>query len=130
MFQYVRLADNTDIDTVVELLVFHYVQLLVYVSVCSPSQITQTLTLWWSSSCFTMFSYWFMFQYVRLADNTDIDTVVELLLNHWHLDHPHHANLVITVIGGAKNFHLDGKKKDIFNRGLINVCRVYILNIY
>ena len=71
-----------------------------------------------------------MFQYVRLADNTEIDTVVELLLNHWHLDHPHQANLVITVIGGAKNFHLDGKKKDIFNRGLINVCRVYILNIY
>ena len=36
MFQYFCLADNTDIDTLVELLVFHYVQLLVYVSVCSP----------------------------------------------------------------------------------------------
>ena len=31
------------------------------------------------------------------------------------------ASLVITVIGGAKNFKLDGKKREVFNRGLVNV---------
>ena len=43
------------------------------------------------------------------------------MLTHWHMAEPYPANLVITVIGGAKNFKLDGKKKEIFNRGLVNV---------
>lgn len=34
---------------------------------------------------------------------------------------PKKPSLVITVIGGAKNFKLDGKKRVIFNKGLINV---------
>ena len=50
-----------------------------------------------------------------------MDLVVELLLEHWDMLQPHPPNLVITVIGGAKNFRLDGKKKEIFNRGLVNV---------
>ncbi len=61
------------------------------------------------------------FQYVRLADNTPMEDVVELLLSHWRIDKPVRASLVITVVGGAKNFKLDGKKKEIFNRGLVNV---------
>ena len=61
------------------------------------------------------------FQYVRLADNTPMEDVVELMLSNWHMNSPVPASLVITVIGGAKNFKLDGKKREVFNRGLVNV---------
>ena len=63
-----------------------------------------------------------MFQYIRLADNTNVDLILHNLFeNHWHMMVPHTPSLVITIIGGAKNFQLDGKKKDIFNHGLVNV---------
>ena len=72
------------------------------------------------------------FQYVRLADNTPMEDVVELMLSNWHMNSPVPASLVITVIGGAKNFKLDGKKREVFNRGLVNVsfgktCRICCL---
>ena len=54
-------------------------------------------------------------------DKSDIDSVLELMITHWNMYEPKEPNLVITVIGGAKNFRLDGKKKEIFNRGLIEV---------
>jgi hypothetical protein len=41
---------------------------------------------------------------------------------HWRMDKPRKAHLVITIIGGAKNFKLDGKKKEVFNRGMVAVC--------
>ena len=50
-----------------------------------------------------------------------MDKVLALMIDHWHMFEPNHANLVITVIGGAKNFKLDGKKKEIFNEGLVKV---------
>ena len=55
------------------------------------------------------------------VDTTDIDLVYDLMINHWQMHQPKEPNLIITVIGGAKNFRLDGKKKEIFNRGLIEV---------
>ena len=55
---------------------------------------------------------------MRLADDTPIDDTIEVMMKHWHMTG---ANLVITVIGGAKNFNLDGKKKEVFNRGLVTV---------
>ena len=61
------------------------------------------------------------FQYVRLADNTPMEDVVELMLSNWRMNSPVPASLVITVVGGAKNFKLDGKKREVFNRGLVNV---------
>ncbi|KAK2176832.1 hypothetical protein NP493_636g01012 [Ridgeia piscesae] len=45
---------------------------------------------------------------------------MKMLKKHWHMTG---ANLVITVIGGAKNFNLDGKKKEVFNRGLVTAAR-------
>ncbi len=60
-------------------------------------------------------------QYLRVSDDTSVDMVLELMIEHWHMMEPRNANLVITVIGGAKNFKLDGKKKEVFNRGLVNV---------
>ena len=54
-------------------------------------------------------------------DKSDIDSVLKLMITHWNMYEPKKPNLVITVIGGAKNFRLDGKKKEIFNRGLIEV---------
>ena len=56
-----------------------------------------------------------------MADDACISDVLELMLNHWNMDKPYHPNLVITVIGGAKNFKLDGKKKEIFNIGFVDV---------
>ena len=50
-----------------------------------------------------------------------MEDVVELMLSNWHMNSPVPASLVITVVGGAKNFKLDGKKREVFNRGLVNV---------
>jgi len=65
-----------------------------------------------------------MFQYVRLADDSDVNHVLELMRDCWKMTEPVKPNLVITVIGGAKNFELDHKKKDMFIRGLVNVWRL------
>ena len=46
--------------------------------------------------------------------------------NLWNMYYPFEPNLIITVIGGAKNFKLDGKKKEVFNRGLVEVCGFYL----
>jgi len=62
-----------------------------------------------------------VFQYARLADDSDINDVLELIRDHWKILEPVKPSLVITVIGGAKNFELDNKKKDMFIRGLVNV---------
>ena len=64
---------------------------------------------------------WALFQYVRLADDSDMNHVLELIRDYWKMVEPVKPSLVITVIGGAKNFELDHKKKDMFIRGLLNV---------
>ena len=58
---------------------------------------------------------------MRISDNTDLKLVKTLMLDYWRLFEPHEPNLVISVIGGAKNFRLDGKKKEVFNAGLVRV---------
>ncbi|ELT87598.1 hypothetical protein CAPTEDRAFT_226576 [Capitella teleta] len=62
-------------------------------------------------------------KFVRLSNDTPIDLVVTLMKEHWKMDQPRKANLVITVIGGAKNFKLDGKKKEVFNRGMVEAAQ-------
>ena len=37
--------------------------------------------------------------------------------------------MVLSIIGGAKNFRLDGRKKDIFKRGLIGAALWIVLVI-
>ena len=66
---------------------------------------------------------WLCVQYVRVCDDTDVVDVLELLTKHWLMDKPYAPNLVITVIGGAKNFKLSGKKKEVFNAGLVDVSK-------
>ncbi|CAG0904044.1 unnamed protein product, partial [Darwinula stevensoni] len=62
-------------------------------------------------------------KYVRLADTADMEDVKKLLIDHWKLFDPAMPNLVISIMGGAKNFKLDGKKKDTFNDGLIKAAK-------
>lgn len=40
-------------------------------------------------------------KYVRLADNTDVDMIInDVFIRHWHMTHPHYPSLVITIVGG------------------------------
>lgn len=64
---------------------------------------------------------------MRISDDTEVEDVLNVMLNHWSMSKPYHPNLVITVIGGAKNFKLDGKKKDIFNIGLVDVSKTFYI---
>ena len=47
---------------------------------------------------------------------------MEILLQVWRIDRPQKPSLVISVIGGAKNFALDGAKRSTFNRGLVKAA--------
>lgn len=62
-------------------------------------------------------------KYVRIADDTRMESVVTLLSDYWRLLEPNRPQLVISVTGGAKNFKLDGKKKEIFSTGLIKAVK-------
>ena len=76
-------------------------------------------------------------KYVRLGPKSDMSKVKELLTEHWGLTRPT-PHLVLSIIGGAKNFKLDGRKKEVFKRGLIGettaidmmsiVCSYEVLN--
>ena len=61
-------------------------------------------------------------KYVRLADNTTIASVKEFIVEHWGLLRPR-PHLVLSIVGGAKNFHMDGRKKETFKAGLIGAAR-------
>lgn len=69
----------------------------------------------------------FCCQFVRLADSSDMQYVMKLLTKHWQMLKPKKPTLVITIIGGAKNFKLDGRKRETFNRGLVNVSQFHFL---
>lgn len=56
-----------------------------------------------------------------MTSDTQMEHVLTLLDDYWHLLDPIHPQLVISVTGGAKNFQLDGKKMEAFSRGLIEV---------
>ena len=47
--------------------------------------------------------------------------VLTLLTDYWQMLEPNRPHLVISVIGGAKNFKLDPKKEEVFATGLIKV---------
>ena len=61
-------------------------------------------------------------KYVRLADNTTIASVKEFIVEQWGLLRPR-PHLVLSIVGGAKNFHMDGRKKETFKAGLIGAAR-------
>ncbi|CAB4001045.1 transient receptor potential cation channel subfamily M member 2-like, partial [Paramuricea clavata] len=58
--------------------------------------------------------------YVRLAEDTNVELVMKLILRVWKLEVP---NLVISVTGGAKSFHLKPRLKEVFQRGLIKAAK-------
>ena len=46
---------------------------------------------------------------------------MQLMNDHWKIMEPQAPHLVISVVGGAKNFKLDGRMRDTFATGLIKV---------
>ena len=63
----------------------------------------------------------FFLQYIRMTDDDSVDDLLRLMNDYWHIMQPLSPNLVISVIGGAKNFKLDGRMGDTFSTGLIKV---------
>lgn len=68
-------------------------------------------------------------QYIRVSDNDSVDACLDMMKTFWRIMDPFPPNLVISVVGGAKNFRLDGEMRDTFSSGLIKVCR-FCLTIY
>uniref|UniRef100_A0A8C6UJC9 Transient receptor potential cation channel, subfamily M, member 2 n=1 Tax=Neogobius melanostomus TaxID=47308 RepID=A0A8C6UJC9_9GOBI len=67
-----------------------------------------------------LFSHLHVFQYVRVSSDTRPEVLYELLTEQWKLTPP---NLLISVTGGAKNFYLKARLKNMFHRGLIKVAQ-------
>lgn len=61
-----------------------------------------------------------MFQYARVSSDTSPEILYQLLTEQWKLSPP---NLLISVTGGAKNFYLKSRLKDMFRRGLVKVAQ-------
>uniref|UniRef100_A0A8C8SGK2 Transient receptor potential cation channel subfamily M member 2 n=1 Tax=Pelusios castaneus TaxID=367368 RepID=A0A8C8SGK2_9SAUR len=59
-------------------------------------------------------------KYVRVSADTPPRTIYQLMTQHWGLDAP---NLLISVTGGAKNFNMMPRLKNIFRRGLVKVAQ-------
>ena len=49
--------------------------------------------------------------------------VKELLIDHWGLFRPHRPHLALSLIGGAKNFRMEGRKRETFKAGLIKAAK-------
>jgi hypothetical protein len=57
--------------------------------------------------------------YIRLGLNTSIDKIIRLIKDGWNLSSP---NLIISITGGAKQFHMSPKLTKIFQQGLIEAA--------
>ncbi len=55
-------------------------------------------------------------QYIRLSLDTKAETVVKFMRKGWDLPTP---DLIISVTGGAKSFHMSTRLRKIFQRGLV-----------
>ncbi|XP_033100603.1 transient receptor potential cation channel subfamily M member-like 2 [Anneissia japonica] len=58
-------------------------------------------------------------KYVRLDHLTPPSKVLELLRDHWKLGVP---KLLISVTGGALNFHMNARLREVFRKGLIKAA--------
>uniref|UniRef100_A0A8C6NBL5 Transient receptor potential cation channel subfamily M member 2 n=1 Tax=Melopsittacus undulatus TaxID=13146 RepID=A0A8C6NBL5_MELUD len=61
-----------------------------------------------------------MGKYVRVSSDTPPWVIYHLMTHHWGLDAP---NLLISVTGGAKNFIMKPRLKNIFRQGLVKVAQ-------
>uniref|UniRef100_A0A8C9VQT0 Transient receptor potential cation channel, subfamily M, member 2 n=1 Tax=Scleropages formosus TaxID=113540 RepID=A0A8C9VQT0_SCLFO len=59
-------------------------------------------------------------KYVRVSTNTSPEILYQLIIEQWRL---HPPNLLISVTGGAKNFYMKARLKEMFRRGLIKVTQ-------
>ncbi|XP_062832545.1 transient receptor potential cation channel subfamily M member 2 isoform X1 [Anolis carolinensis] len=59
-------------------------------------------------------------KYVRVSNSTPPRIIYQLMTQHWGLEIP---NLLISVTGGAKNFTMKLRLKNIFRRGLVKVAQ-------
>ncbi|KAM4626692.1 transient receptor potential cation channel subfamily M member 2 [Discoglossus pictus] len=59
-------------------------------------------------------------QYVRVSTDTPSDVLYQLMTEQWGLEVP---NLLISVTGGAKNFRMKMRLKNIFRRGLVKAAQ-------
>uniref|UniRef100_A0A674IXS8 Transient receptor potential cation channel subfamily M member 2 n=1 Tax=Terrapene triunguis TaxID=2587831 RepID=A0A674IXS8_9SAUR len=59
-------------------------------------------------------------KYVRVSADTPPCIIYQLMTQHWGLDVP---NLLISVTGGAKNFNMMPRLKNVFRRGLVKVAQ-------
>lgn len=57
---------------------------------------------------------------MRISQDTPPSVIYHLMTQHWGLDVP---NLLISVTGGAKDFHMKPRLKSIFRRGLVKVAQ-------
>lgn len=64
--------------------------------------------------------YALLLQYVRVSSDTPPRVIYHLMTQHWGLDAP---NLLISVTGGAKNFIMKPRLKNIFRQGLVKVAQ-------
>ncbi|BFY97240.1 hypothetical protein BsWGS_00280 [Bradybaena similaris] len=62
-------------------------------------------------------------KYIRLSSDDSVDKCLELMKTFWHFTEPEAPKLVISVVGGAKNFKLDGRNRSIFSTGLIKAAK-------
>jgi transient receptor potential cation channel subfamily M protein 2 len=58
-------------------------------------------------------------QFVRVDQKTAPETLLQLMKEFWELKAP---NLLISVTGGAKNFTMRPRLKEVFNRGLMKAA--------
>ncbi|XP_076107231.1 transient receptor potential cation channel subfamily M member 8-like [Mytilus galloprovincialis] len=65
-------------------------------------------------------------KYLRLTDEEKPDSVslaIKLMKDHWKIMEPNTPSLIISVVGGAKNFKLNGKMRETFQSGLIKASQ-------
>ncbi|ESO08545.1 hypothetical protein HELRODRAFT_190762 [Helobdella robusta] len=58
--------------------------------------------------------------YVRLSSSTEASAVLELMRKYWTMDKP---NLLLSVTGGAQNFTMKPRLKEVFRQGFIKAAQ-------
>nr|CAH8824499.1 unnamed protein product [Trichobilharzia regenti] len=61
-------------------------------------------------------------EFVRISDEDNLEDVMGLIKYQWKMMEPEKPNLCISIIGGTKDFFLQGCKKDVFHSGLLQAA--------
>ena len=60
-----------------------------------------------------------LIQYLRVNPDIDLTTIQKFLFDHWKLFEP---KLIISIIGGAREYILDDRLEAKFVNGIVNVA--------